>query len=306
MNALIKEIPRWVYWYPFRMVADKVPLPMTYPLVKLTAQVGLYIPQRKFPRMYDGLRKSFPEFNNKDLRSVAYNTFQNYLLNASETFWYPKLNKKRMLKLVDFEGLEHIDQALKLGKGVILAHAHFGNEELLMPAIGYMGYTAHQLASRWEPEEYKGSLAGLVNYIRQKAFQKRIGYRESFPVNFHYVDKGIRPAVRCLQENEILLFAVDGREGTKWMKVDFLGREAAFSPGLVTIAKLTGAVILPVFIVRQPDCRHRLKVHPPIQFNPEDEYAVLLEFVKILEGYIRKNPEQYSKVFFLVQDFFLN
>ena len=306
MKRLIKELPRWVYWYPFRMIAERIPLRFTYPMVKLTARLGIFIPQGKFRKIHEGLEKSFPEKPEKEIRELVYKTFENYLLNACEAFWYPKLNKERMLKMVDYQGLEKIDVALKLGKGVIIAHGHFGNEELIMPAIGYMGYKAHQLASRWEPISEKGVLSGLINYIRTKAFEKRIKYRESFPVNFHYVDKTLRPAIRCLQDNEVLLFAVDGREGTKWEEIEFLGRRARFSPGIVNLARITGAVILPIFLVRQADCRHRLMVHDPIPLKPDDELWALHEFIGILEQYIRKNPEQYSKVYFVVSDVFVD
>lgn len=305
VKSLLHEFLRWLYWYPFRMIAERIPLPMTYPLVKLTARILFLLPIGKFRKIHDGFKKSFPEKSEKELRKLTYLTFENYLLNACEAFWYPKLNKKRMLNMVTYEGLEKIDTALKLGKGVILAHGHFGNEELLMPAIGYMGYTAHQLASRWEPEQHEGLLAHVVNYIRGKAFEKRIRYRESFPVNFHYVDKTLRPAIRCLNANEILLFAVDGREGSKWEIIPFLNRKARFSPGLVNIAKITEAVILPVFLVRQPDCRHRLIIHDAISFNPSNELSAFCEFFTLLESYITKNPEQYGKVYFVINDLFV-
>ncbi len=305
MKNLIQEFPRWMYWYPFRIVAQRIPLPLTYPMVKLTARVLFILPMGKFKKIHNGFKKSFPEKSEKELRKLTYLTFENYLLNACEAFWYPKLNKERMLRMVTYEGMEKIDAALKTGKGVILAHGHFGNEELLMPAIGYMGYTAHQLASRWEPPKHEGLLEDIVNYIRGKAFEKRISYRESFPVNFHYVDKNLRPAIRCLKENEILLFAVDGREGTKWEIITFLNRKTRFSPGLVNLARLTGAVILPVFLIRLPDCNHKLIVHDPILYKPDDELSVFREFFALLETYIIKNPEQYGKVYFIVNDLFV-
>jgi hypothetical protein len=46
----------------------------------------------------------------------------------------------------------------------------------------------------------------------------RIGYREALPINFIYIDKGVRAAYSALRNNEILLLAGDGRIDFVFMK----------------------------------------------------------------------------------------
>ena len=305
MKKLVGEIFRWFYWYPFRWVVEWIPIHSTYRLAVILSKISGILPQGKLFMIHQGIRKIFPDIPESEIQAIVHATLRNYYLNASEVFHYPQLNQNVMNQWITYEGLDKLDTALKSGKGVILAHGHFGNEELLMPGIGYQGYTTNQLGSRWEPPQETGFASGFINSIRKKAFQKRIGYRETFPVTFHYVDQSLRSAIRAIKNNEVMLFAVDGREGNQWIPMDFLHQKANFSPGLPKLALMTGAIVLPVFLVRQPDFRHRLIIHDPIPTHGRTEEQILHDFLSLLEQSIRQNPEQYAKVFFLVQDFFL-
>jgi KDO2-lipid IV(A) lauroyltransferase len=305
MKTLIQELARWAYWFPFRWLVERLPMGLTRRLAVFLARLSLLIPQGKFAKIHQGLKASFPEKSEAEIRALVHKTIENYYLNSSEVFLYPYLNRQKMEELIEYHGLEKIEAALKEGKGVILAHGHFGNEELLMPGIGYMGFKTHQLGSRWEPPAHEGFGAALVNKIRKSAWQRRIGYRETFPVTFHYVDHSPRSAIRCLQSGECLLLAVDGREGHQWLEMNFLGRKARFSPGLPKIARLSGAVVLPVFLQRISLTRHCLTVYDPIPVQNRSDEEIVGDFLKILEKNIQANPEQYAKVYYLVKDFFI-
>ncbi len=305
MKTLIQELARWAYWFPFRWLVERLPMGLTRRLAVLLARLSLFIPQGKFAKLHQGLKSSFPEKSDPEIRSLVHKTIENYYLNSSEVFLYPYLTPRKMKELIEYQGLDKIQAALQEGKGVILAHGHFGNEELLMPGMGYMGFKTHQLGSRWEPPAHQGWGASLINKIRKSAWRRRIGYRETFPVTFHYVDHSPRSAIRCLKSGECLLLAVDGREGHQWLEMDFLGRIAKFSPGLPKIARLSEAVVLPVFIQRISLTRHRLIVHDPIPTQNRADEVILKDFLVLLESYIRKNPEQYAKVYYLVRDFFV-
>ena len=48
---------------------------------------------------------------------------------------FPRLDRKKIQRYVTFEGIEHVQQALALGKGAIILTGHFGNWELLAAGI---------------------------------------------------------------------------------------------------------------------------------------------------------------------------
>jgi KDO2-lipid IV(A) lauroyltransferase len=306
MFALFEEIARWIYWYPWRKIVQLIPLAISYRLAKFAGYALFWCSRGRKQRTYSGIHSAFPQTRPKELTRMVVQTFQNYAVNSIEVFHYPKLNPDKIKKMVHYEGLEKLDSALQQNKGVILAHGHFGNEEFLMPALGYAGYKLHQIGSRWEPQQINQHRFGkMLNLIRRKAFKRRIGYREQLPVTFHYIDKSLRSAVRVLQKNEVLLFAVDGRESDQWLELTFLGQKALFSPGLARFAKLTGAVVLPVFLIRDKDFSHRLMVENPMTIEEKDEPEIIQEFIALLEQYIRQYPDHYAKVYWLNPSFFI-
>jgi lauroyl/myristoyl acyltransferase len=306
MVMLFEEIVRWFYWYPWRIIIQFLPLSISYRLAK-GAGYGMFLFARgKRRRTLQGLTISFPNATPKELNRITRRTFQNYAMNSIEVFHYPKLNPEKIKTMVQYQGLENLETALLQHRGVILAHGHFGNEEFLMSALGYSGYKLHQIGSRWPPPQLNDiGKYKLINRIRKKAFDKRIGFRERLPVTFHYIDKSLRSAVRVLQQNEVMLFAADGRESDQWLELDFLGQKALFSPGLARFAKLTKAVVLPTFLVRGEDYRHHLIIKKPIEIESKDDGSIIKEFIGILESYVRRYPEQYAKVYWLTSPFFI-
>ena len=307
MKQLIAEFARWIYWHPWRRLVQSVPLPLSYQLVRRAGYGKYLLTSGKRNRTYQGLQFIFPHAKNSELNRMVKKTFQNYAMNSIEVFHYPKLNLEKIKKMVQYEGLDKLDAALRQNKGVILAHGHFGNEEFLMPVIGYAGYKLNQIASRWEPPLIRNTFSGrIVNSIRRNAFKYRIGYREKLPVTFHYIDKTLRSAVRAMQNNEVLLFAADGRESDQWLELDFLGQRTRFSPGLARFAKLTGAIVLPVFLIRESDYRHRLIIEDQIEVNDKDEKTFMQEYIARLEKYIRMYPCHYAKVYWVEPSFFIN
>jgi KDO2-lipid IV(A) lauroyltransferase len=237
-------------------------------------------------------------------------TFINFALNAIDVFFYPSLTKAKTAGMVEYVGMDHIDNALKKGKGVILLHGHFGNEEFLMPAIGFaVNRRVNQLASRWEPSLNDSLANRFPNKVRSYAFKMRIKYRESLPIRFIYIDKGIRGAYEALRNNEILLLAADGREGLSWTEVNLLGRTALYSEGPMRIAMKTDAVVLPVFIVRKKDCSHRVIVEEPLALDrsgdkERDIRANTQKFIDRFLPYVNRYPCHFMKLFWLDMKYF--
>ena len=296
IKALIREIPRWVYWYPFRYYIQYLPRKTSYLCAKNIGLLSYFLQSKARYDIGKGLKLFLNSKTDREICKIVKNTFEEKAFSAIDTFYYPKLTKDNIDCIVQYNGLEHIDDARKLGKGVILMHGHFCNEEFLMPAMGHKGYPMNQIGSRWEPPPAKG---WIPNLIRKKAFQLRIGYREKFPVVFHYIDKSLRSAYRCLENNEVLLVAADGREGTKWHHVQFLGRTYSFSPGVFQIARRTGSTVLPTFLIREGNYyTFKIFVEKPFQVVDDDTINIR-NFIQILESYIKNYPWFYAKVFWL-------
>lgn len=301
-SLLLKDILRWMYWGPGRLLVRTVPRAASYRLVWLAAVCGWLTAGRKAALMRRWLKRvTGGTASTKQVVDI----FIQYYRNSLDALLYDKLSPANIDQFVTYEGLNNLSQALRGGKGVILLHPHFGNEECLMPAIGHKGFPASQVASRWEPVYLPGRLFALFNRIRQHAWRMRIGTRERLPVGFVYIDEGLRNIYRLLRRNEILLLALDGREGISWQDVPFLGMTAMISPGPMKIARSTGAAVLPTVIMRTGLCHHTVHIGEPLRLTErsgdaaEAVRADTVAALRAFEPHIKKYPSQYAKFMLL-------
>ena len=216
------------------------------------------------------------------IRRFARRCFQNMGKNVMEFMQLPRMSPEKIHQIVTFEGKEHIDQVLGQGKGAIILTGHFGNWELLAASIVANGYPLRPIARQLRSKR----LNALVCDHREKA-----GYSS--------IDRdAIRPALRCLKQNELLGIVADVDTSTDGVFVEFLGRPAHTPYSPVAIALKTGAAILPTFIIRQPDDSHRAIVEPPLVLQrsgdrESDLVANTQRFTKVIESYVQRYPEQW-------------
>lgn len=309
----IREIARWTYWFPLRYIVHALP-------ARAAGKVGCFFGHFLYclsmgmkAKMLSGVRDLFrADRGDEACRRIARDTFCNATADAVERLHCDRLNKEVMDKLVELRGAENLDRALSTGQGAILMHAHFGNEELIMPTIGYHGYRMNQLASRWEPEPMNDPRLALPDRIRKVIYRLKIGTRENYPVSFVYIDGFLRDAFRCLNRNEVLAMAIDGREGRKWLKIPLLGKRWLLSPGPMELALRSGAPVVPAFMLREGNTgKHVLVLHDIFDLvrtgdDKEDIRVNTERFASILEQYVTEHPEQYMKLFWFDADFYLS
>ena len=229
------------------------------------------------------LRCSLTLPDERRVKAIAKQCFENLGKTAVEFMQFPRLDRKQIQQYVTFEGIEHVEQALALGKGAIILTGHFGNWELLAASIS----TTVAPLTPFVRELRSPRLNALVSSYREKAGYATIDR-----------DTGMRHALRCLKRNELLGIVADVDTTVSGVFVDFFGRHAYTPYSPVAIALKTGAVILPTFIIRQPDGSHRAIIEPPLalkQTHVKEKDLVIntQKFTKIIESYIRQYPTQW-------------
>lgn len=310
IKIIILETFRWVYWFPIRMIIQRVPLRTGYALATLMAFMGFIFMKKKRRLTEQGLHTMFGgKLSEKQKKVLTRKTLENVFKRSIEALWYPKLTPDLCNRIFTFEGLEHLDTGLQDGRGVVLLHTHFGNPHMIMPALGYKGYKLNQLGSRNPPEKIRSPFMFICNWIRQKIYEIKLSYKETLPVNFIYTDRSMKEAIRCLQNNEVLAIAIDGREGAKWMEIDFLNQKALFSTGTMNLILKMNPVVLPTIVIRQDDDTHKVVLHAPVKLEctgdkDKDITSTTKTFLSLFEKYVMDYPYQYSDVFWLEEKFF--
>jgi KDO2-lipid IV(A) lauroyltransferase len=106
----------------------------------------------------------------------------------------------------------------------------------------------------------------------------------------------VRGSLAVLRNNGILALVAD-RDFTRngGVEVDFLGRKAILPRGPAALALKTGAVILPVFMLRNTDDSFTLKIERPIRQSDRqtDELGLVYVYKAVIEEYVKRYPEQW-------------
>lgn len=284
---IFKDLCRLLFWYPFRWLVLPLPFVVVYWMGGVMGYVGYYLFGRKrVRRMCINLSEGLG-INAEKAKNIVRKNLQNHLRDMLELMKYPQLNRKRIASLVHYDGIDYLNTALKKGKGVILLTAHFGAKQFLQVALGLEGYPLNQINFHMNGEE--------LSYVQKQVSQRqRINIEKQLPLTFIPAKGFMRPVFNCLQKNEVLIIAGDGIGLKRHMDVsyspfDFLGKKMLFPVNAVDLAKRTGALIMPVFVIREKT-NHRIVFEPPLNSCAGGQNEAVQEYVSKLEKYVRRYP----------------
>ncbi len=251
-----------------------------------------YIGRGRSRRTYIGLiRHALPERSEGDAAAVLRAFWRNHQKNFLELFLLPLLSPENINRFVDFEGLEHLDDALARGGGAVLAPPHFGNERLLHIALALRGYPLTVMTSAF------ADAPGNVRRARLAPARKL--HELVFPTD------DPRKLYRALARNRVVQFSPTAAGGSSGVWCDCFGRRLYISGAPARLAVRTGAPLLPAFIYRRSDNRHRLVVEPPLlsrEGNTRVEAARLTcELMQIIERRVAEEPTQFYWMWLVIR-----
>ncbi|MFQ5441888.1 MAG: lysophospholipid acyltransferase family protein [Thermodesulfobacteriota bacterium] len=296
LNGSLKDLSIWVYWHPFKGLIQKIPLRY---LRHIHGVSDIIIP-RALPgkkRLMEGELERVFGLRQPGAEDIVKRTFSLLIQNELEVLLFPRLNPGNIGQFIEYSGLDNLDTALEGGRGVMLLFAHFGANQMVMPAIGYKGYRMSQMSAPptvWVEKMPEKKFSPMA----KKALELRWEHELSLPVTHVNIFGSLKKALMCLKSNEVLGIAMDGGGGTDKVRVDLLGKKASLSTGAMKIAARSGCAVLPTFMVRGADRRHRIIIEKPLKISgPGDEHEKVRRatacFAKRLEQYVVKYPCHY-------------
>lgn len=194
-----------------------------------------------------------------------------------------------------FEGVEHLDAALARKKGVVWVYPHAGPVMLMLAWLVKHGYPYTQYAARGlAPKEVAEEHPELLghNKWREEVRKAREDDEDQTGATFLTLQQPARMLYRCLERNELVGIAFDGRIGNKWQEYRFLGRRALINPGAWRLAASTGAMLVPCYNhYPTADGPAVCTVGPGIEPKRKDAGEAVLAWV---EEQIRRSPAEYG------------
>jgi KDO2-lipid IV(A) lauroyltransferase len=197
------------------------------------------------------------------------------LCETAITWWS---TDRRVQKLAEVQGLEHLRAALAKGRGAIMIGGHFTTIEIATRVLG----TVVPLNVVYRPT--KNALLSHTMFTSFSRNGKPIAYDD------------IRTMIRALKRNEAVWYAPDQSYRNKGAAmVNFFGIPAATNTATSRLARISGAAVLTYFPERLPGgAGYRVRIGPALEdFPGVDAIGDAERFNRLLEAQIRRVPEQY-------------
>jgi KDO2-lipid IV(A) lauroyltransferase len=201
----------------------------------------------------------------------------------------PLMDNQLIHKFFKIEGLHHLDQVLREGRGAVLMAGHLGNPHLAFCALRVLGYDLILI---------KGGAPKNVKH-------RKLRYRETLKDTIFIYDPALAAGYKerileTLRSGKVIHYYGDTKEGRVKEKISFLGREMHFATGMIHLAHQARAAIIPcIHLYRRG--RITLIFAEPVDHHWEkgvDEYKrIVSEFSKLLESYVLQYPEQYMGIY---------
>jgi KDO2-lipid IV(A) lauroyltransferase len=207
------------------------------------------------------------------------------LKNYFDLFRAHGINQEKLKKqLASVQGIEHLEGAMKQGKGVIAGSCHFGAWDMVIHLTGiYLDTKVLVPQEHLKPE---------------KMFQLVMSMRREQGIDVVAVENSPREILRALKAGRIVGLAYDRDITESGQVVQFFGAPARLPDGAVQLALKYGCPVIIGFAVREPDNRARVMIEPPLMFersgdSARDLRAGVEKIAAIMERVFRADPDQW-------------
>ena len=170
-------------------------------------------------------------------------------------------------------------------RGTLILTGHFGNFELLAYAHGLLG---HPITLVHRPMN-NALVDKAITDLRERAGTVSLPKKSA-----------AKAALRALRRRQIVAIPADQNQTRRYgVFADLFGLPASTTPGPARLAMLSGAPVVPVFLVREGDSdKHRIVVLPTVEMvKTADRDADVVENTRrcnvVFEDMLRRYPEQW-------------
>lgn len=218
---------------------------------------------------------------------ITRKAYQNSLKNYFDLFRGHALSEAQVYaQLASVEGLEHLDAAIALGKGIAGGSAHFGNFNMFVHLTAVHLHKQHEVVV---PVERLKPDAVFEIVTRQRAAQG---------IELVPADVAGRVLIKKLRAGAILGLAVDLDPTGTGPVVNFFGAPARLPDGAAVLAIKYGAPLILAFNRRLDNNQCAVVIEPPLELERtgnlgNDSRAAVEKIAARMEFWIRQYPEQW-------------
>jgi lauroyl/myristoyl acyltransferase len=265
-------------------IVERLPRPWAYALAVFAARFAFWFSPLARPRLEFNLRVARPDLDERKLKRIAWLNFRNHAKAYADLMMLPRANAEAMRPLLKVRGMENLDQARAIGKGVMVVSCHMGSYEVVAAIWSATLAPVSLFAEELEPRP-------LYEWYRET--RARLGI-SVLPLHLG----GLRKVTQALRDGEMVVTAIDRDITGTGHVMPFFGRPAPIPLGPAAIALRMGTPLLPVCVYRLPDDTYMVEGLPPLVAEPTgdekaDEVRITQQLLRQIEDFIQRHPEQW-------------
>jgi len=271
----------WAVWFGIGVVrlVNVLPLCAQLAVGRALGRVA-WLFGRRDRRIADiNIKLCLPELDARARRRLVRHHFESLACALFETGLVWWASNARLLRLIRFEGVEHLQAALAQGRGALILSAHFTPLEMGARALTLLGPMSTMYLTPSNDLIAELSRRGRARHTVQAISSDQI-----------------RDLLQNLKNNLPVWYAPDQRFTDKNSElVPLFGQPAASNVATTRLAKISRAPVLPYFPERRADNRgYLVRIYPPFEnFPSDDAVADTRRFHELIEAQVRRHPEQY-------------
>jgi Kdo2-lipid IVA lauroyltransferase/acyltransferase len=285
MRGGIKGVAEYTFAVLVIRLFASMPRGIAHRAANTLANIGFHLARRQRRAGLRNLQIAFPQLSDSERERILQGCFKNLARLLVEFTHFHQLNKSTICRFVVHDGLENYLEGMRRGRGVIFMTAHFGAWELSSFAHAVYGYPLKFVVRPIDnPRVDK-----LISRYRTLSGNIPIGRR-----------RAARDILNALRHNEAVGILFDqNTTRSEGVFAELFGVPAATTPSIALFALRTGAAVVPGFLIWDETLgKHRLRLDPPVELIDtgnldQDVLENTRVFNRILEGYIRKYPDQW-------------
>ena len=271
----------WLTWIGlgFMRLLALLPNRIQYALSHVLAKIYFRMDKRRRHIAEVNLTLCFPDKTPQQRNELLRKTFHSTTMGLFETInaWWA--SDKRLKKLVEIKGLEHIDVAYKNNKGILMIGAHYTTVQLSGRLISLFRDDIQPFYKKAHNRLFEA----VMTRIRNRTYKRVIE------------NKSITELVETLKENNICWYAPDqdfGKEATVFSHFFNVPAACLVVPGV--LARITNATVLSMYSQRLDNGKYLVEIAPlDEKFPAENNVASATVLNRTLEKNILRAPDQY-------------
>ena len=271
----------------FTLLAKILPKRVMDYILKALASFAYRVDKKHHHIINANLKLAFGDnLTQKERDSIGRYVFYNLLQTIIGFIKRDGKDANDILKDIEFKNSHILEDAIKSKRKIILITAHYGNWELLPPAI----------ASKFRVE-----LIGVGRRLDSPIMDRvLIKNREQFGVKMIYRKGAMKGLLRALKQNKIVGLLLDQHLGKKQggVEVNFFNKKALQSPSASILARNFNAIVIPAFISTNDYKKYIVTFYNPLPTiktsNREDDILKMTQAQSdIMQKVISNRPKEW-------------